>query len=265
PFMEPVQSTLSKLKLRGSYGKVGNDNIGGRRFAYITTVEAIKSYQFGEERIFYRDGYREGEIGVNDLTWETAWKANAGLEVGLWNALDLQVDIFHEKRTNIFMQRSSIPTQAGYAKFPWANFGEVENKGVDISLVFNKRFNDDWAAGFRSTFTYAKNKVLEKDEPMGREGYRAATGKPLNTLWGLTAERLFTVDDFDADGTLLPDIPVQLVGANTVYPGDIKYVDRNGDGVINDDDEGYIGGTLDPKIIYGFCGTVNYRAWDLSL
>lgn len=264
-FMEPVIDTIDKLKFRYSYGKVGNDNIGGRRFAYITTVNTANGYEWGENHNYYYTGYIDGEIGVTNLTWETAWKSNLGVELGLWNALQLQVDFFKEKRSNIFMQRSTIPSITGFASNPWANYGKVENQGVDISLVYNKRLNPDWHISARSTFTYAQNEVIERDEPQGRIGtYRAATGRSLNTLWGLTADRLFTQDDFDENGNLKEGIPPQSLGVSTLYPGDIKYVDRNNDGVVNADDEGYIGGTVDPKIVYGFGANINYKSWDLS-
>ncbi len=266
-FMEKYKNTLNKLKLRASYGKVGNDNIGGRRFAYITTVYTGQgSYQWGDQGQIDRGGITEGDIGVADLTWETAWKTNIGMELGLWNALEMQVDVFNEKRSNIFMQRSTIPTQTGFITSPWANYGKVTNKGVDASLNYNTKINKDWSAGLRSTFSYAINKVTEKDEPIERIGtYRGLTGRSMNTLWGLQAERLFTKDDFDANGNLKFGIPTQEVGASTIRPGDIKYKDMDGDGKITDADEGYIGGTNDPRIVYGFGGNLVFRQWDLNI
>lgn len=265
PFMQNVKKVLSKMKFRGSYGKVGNDNIGGRRFAYLTTVWTDQSgYAWGENGERDYKGISEGDPGVTNLTWETAWKADVGIEIGLWNSLTLQVDWFNEKRRDIFMQRKTIPTQTGYTATPWANFGRVTNCGVDASLEFNRRFGQDWFLSVRGTFTYAKNRVDEYDETEVVKGtHRSLTGRPLNTLWGLTAERLFTEDDFDADGNLKFGIPEQNVGGLT-RPGDIKYVDMNGDGVITEADEGYIGGTFDPKIVYGFGASISYRHWDLS-
>ncbi len=266
-FMEKYKNTLNKLKLRASYGKVGNDNIGGRRFAYITTVYTGQgSYQWGDQGQIDRGGITEGDIGVADLTWETAWKTNIGMELGLWNALEMQVDVFNEKRSNIFMQRSTIPTQTGFITSPWANYGKVTNKGVDASLNYNTKINKDWSAGLRSTFSYAINKVTEKDEPIERIGtYRGLTGRSMNTLWGLQAERLFTKGDFDANGNLKFGIPTQEVGSSTIRPGDIKYKDMDGDGKITDADEGYIGGTNDPRIVYGFGGNLVFRQWDLNI
>ena len=266
-FLKDKTHFLSKLKLRASMGKVGNDNIGGRRFAYQTTTYAGQSgYNWGETSQIGRDGITEGEIGVTNLTWETALKYNAGLELGLWNELDFHADIFTEERSNIFMQRTLIPTQTGFLRSPWANYGKVDNRGVEFSLTYNKKINADWDIGVRSTFTYAKNKIKEIDEPDAVKGtYRSATGQSMNTFWGLEAVRLFTVDDFDEDGNLKEGIPIHDLGSSTgVRPGDIMYKDRNGDGKVTDEDEGYIGGTVDPRMVYGFGGNIRYKNWDFN-
>jgi len=265
-FMRDNFKSLTKLKLRGSVGKAGNDNIGGRRFAYMTTIFVSENgYHWGDTGQIGRDKITEGEIGVSDLTWETALKYNAGIEIGLWNELDLHVDVFREKRKNIFMQRSVIPSQTGFITNPWANYGKVKNQGIEFSLVYNKAINRDWHVGFRSTFTYAKNEIEEYDEPASVLGtHRSITGLSMNTLWGLQAERLFTVDDFDENGKLKEGIPTHMVGNDKIRPGDIKYVDRNGDGLVTDQDEGFIGGTVDPRIVYGFGGNINFKSWDLS-
>ena len=180
--------------------------------------------------------------------------------------LDLNVDIFSEKRKNIFMERSIIPTQTGFVKAPWANFGQVSNKGLEVTLNFHKQWNKDLFTSAYGNFTYAKNRVDEKDEPEALKGtHRSATGRSMNELWGLVAERLFTYDDFNADGTLKDGIPTQDgVGAAILHPGDIKYVDVDGDGAITEADEGYIGGTEDPRIVYGFGGVISYKNFDFN-
>jgi TonB-linked SusC/RagA family outer membrane protein len=266
-FLKYNVAALSKLKLRASVGKAGNDNIGGRRFAYRTTIFTDKSgYNWGDSGQIGRQGITEGEIGVTDLTWETALKYNAGFELGLWNALDFHMDVFKEERTNIFMQRSIIPSQTGFVTNPWANYGKVINEGIEFSLSYNKAINADWRAGFRSTFTYAKNHIVEFDEPESiLDTHRSITGLSMNTLWGLEAERLFTADDFDTDSNLKSDIPEHLLGSTNIRPGDIKYTDRNGDGFVTDEDEGFIGGTVDPRMVYGFGGNINYKSWDLNM
>ena len=267
PFMDKFRNTLSKLKLRASIGKVGNDDIGGRRFAYMTTLKTdADTYHWGDTGQIERKGISEGEVGVENLTWETALKMNLGVELGLWNELELQVDVFKEKRTNIFMQRKIIPSQTGFLTNPWANFGEVTNRGVEFSLNYSKQINKDWFIGFRSNFTYAINRVDEYDEPESVVGtYKGLTGRSLNTLWGLQAERLFTADDFDADGNLKFGIPTQDVGASKVRPGDIKYVDIDGDGSITNKDEVAMGGTVNPEIVYGFGATARYKQVDFNV
>ena len=269
PFMESMKPIFHKIKFRASIGQAGDDNIGGRRFAYLGTLYTDQEgYRWGTngQRDYIKKGITEGEIGVDNLTWETVTKKNFGVELGLWNMLDLNFDIFREDRKDIFMQRTIIPTQTGFVTAPWANFGKVKNQGIEMTLNFHKQWNKDLFTSAYANFTYAKNEVVEKDEPESLKGtHRSQTGRSMNELWGLTAERLFTYDDFNADGTLKDGIPSQEgVGAVKLYPGDIKYVDVNGDGVITEEDEGFIGGTVDPRIVYGFGGVISYKNFDLN-
>ena len=165
PFLEN-NKVISKLKIRGSIGLVGNDKISnGRRFAYLSTINGGNGYQWGWTGNQGYGGYQEGEFGIPNLTWETATKANLGLELGLWNLINLQVDVFKENRKDIFMQRNTIPEIAGFAVTPYANYGKVENMGTDISLEINKNVGKDFAYSIRGNFTFARNKVIEIDEP----------------------------------------------------------------------------------------------------
>lgn len=267
-FFEQLSPTITKLKLRASVGKVGNDQIGsGRRFAYITTVNAnAGGYSFGTTNNYSAGaGITEGEIGVSNLTWETVTKYNLGLELGLLSALDFQIDVFKEHRTNIFMQRNTIPTQIGFATMPYANYGKVDNHGLEFSLDFHKGITKDFMIGLRANFTYARNKIIECDEPESVKGtHRSRTGRSIGELWGYQADGLYSAEDFNADGTLVAGLPTPELSANPVRPGDIKYVDRNNDGVINSKDEGYIGGVTTPRIIYGFGGNMIYKHLDFS-
>ena len=269
PFMESMKPIFHKIKFRASIGQAGDDNIGGRRFAYLGTLYTEQEgYKWGTngQRDYIKKGITEGEIGVDNLTWETVTKKNFGVELGLWNMLDFNFDIFREDRKDIFMQRTIIPTQTGFVTAPWANFGKVKNQGIEMTLNFHKQWTKDLFTSAYANFTYAKNEVVEKDEPDALKGtHRSQTGRSMNELWGLTAERLFTYDDFNEDGTLKDGIPSQEgVGAVKLYPGDIKYVDVNGDGVITEEDEGFIGGTVDPRIVYGFGGVISYKNFDLN-
>lgn len=271
-FMEPYKNIFDKIKFRGSYGLVGNDNIGGnRRFAYITTISDNNNsdYTFGTGQGVKYEGIEEGEIGVQGLTWENVAKADFGIELGMFNMFDLTVDLFQEKRKDIFIQRNTVPTQAGFLNAPYANFGKMENKGVEIALNFNKQITTDFFMNWRFNFTYVKNKVTERDEAETLKGtYRSSTGIQNNTLWGLTATGLYTNEDF---ANISPDPQQNVLNQGiaipqfgVVRPGDIKYEDRNNDGLISGLDEGFIGGTTDPQIVYGFGNTLSYKQFDFS-
>jgi TonB-linked SusC/RagA family outer membrane protein len=265
PFMQNVTSSLSKLKIRGSVGKVGNDKISNdRRFAYLSTIEQNGDYRYGWTANNQYTGYREGEFGIPDLTWETATKVNGGIEIGLWNSINFQADYFKEYRNNIFMERRSIPEIAGFSRAPWANYGKVENQGIDMSLEINRDLTKDLFISFRGNFTYAKNKITEIDEAESlKNTTRSQTGQSLNQHYGLIVERLFTPDDFsDTDNYVLKEgIPKQF---GVVKPGDIKYLDIDGDGTVTDLDKCPIGKPWIPEIVYGFGSSIRYKQFDIS-
>ena len=264
-FMVPFKSTFSKVKLRGSYGLVGNDQLDGRRFAYITTIGDTDGYKWGVDNDYNRAGRREGDQGNSGLTWETVTKADIGLELGLWNTIELQADIFKEMRRDIFMQRKTIPGSSGFINAPWANFGKVDNKGIDMSIDINKQISNDFFVSVRGTFTYAVNTIIEQDEPLSLRGTnRESTGKSIGQIFGLVANGLFTNEDFTniEQGTLAANIPLHTFGP--VRPGDIKYKDINLDGRIDALDNCAIGGTYDPQMVYGFGANLKYKAFDLG-
>lgn len=261
PFMQDIKETLSHLKFRGSWGMTGNDRLGGRRFAYLSTIDTYTGYTFGTMGDFGRGGWREGEYGNPNLTWETVEKANFGLEVGLFNSIMLQADLFQEIRRDIFMQRLTLPASTGFNLNPWANFGRMRNRGGELTLDANKRVSKDFAFSVRGTFTLAINKVLEADEPSATIGTnRAYTGHPTGQIFGLIAEGLFTEADFDDTG--------KLIGPNhnfgIVRVGDIKYKDTNQDGAIDWQDRAPIGGTVDPQMVYGLGATFNFKGADFG-
>lgn len=268
PFMQPINNYISKLKLRGSYGLVGNDRLDGRRFAYLSTVEGVLGYAWGYTHNYYNiGGYAEGYFENPNFSWETVSKFNIGAEIGLLKGMiEAQIDIFKEKRKDIFMERQSIPSSGGFNKLPWDNFGRVDNKGIEVSLNVNKQFNKDFSMSFLGTFTYAKNKIIEKDEAYTKVGtYRAETGHPVGQWFGLIDEGLFTEEDFldVSTGTLAAGIPIHTYGS--VRPGDIKYKDMNADGRIDDMDKAAIGGTYDPQIVYGMGVNIRLKNVDLGV
>ncbi|MDP4204912.1 MAG: TonB-dependent receptor [Bacteroidota bacterium] len=265
-FMNFLKPSVELLKFRFSYGKVGNDQIGSvagvSRFAYLTRVEATStSVGFGTNN---GGGYGSGS-GINisyygnpDATWETAAKSNLGMELKLKNGFNIQTDVFYEKRTNIWTQLSKVFDIFGFGGAqPGANIGEMENKGIDGFIEYQKAFNKDWSINFKGTFSYAKNKVLANGAAAPKYAYQSTIGHPYGSQMGYIAEGLF-IDDAEIKNS--PD--QSYLG--TVKPGDIKYRDINKDGKIDNFDQVFIGKSYIPEITYGLgVGTV-YKLIDFS-
>ena len=159
PFWEGIRSKVNLLKIRASYGLSGNDYLADSsnnivRFPYLTTVNMNKAlYVWFSPNFVKQTGHEIKTVGNPLATWEESTKLNVGLELGLFDALTLNVDVYKENRTGIFMQRRSLPSTMGLSGVtPYGNLGEVENRGVDVSLEYNKAFNKDLLVSVRGTF-----------------------------------------------------------------------------------------------------------------
>lgn len=254
---------ISNLKFRFSHGEVGNDQIGGDRFLYLTKMDQNweQVYYFGQDQIKW-NGIIESKIGYNDVTWETAVKTNMGLDLGIWkDRLSLQLDFFYEKRKGILMQRQSVPTGAGFlaASVLWGNLGKAENKGFDALLEFKDRTSSGLFYSFRGNMTFARSKVLENDKASPLYSNLSEIGHPIGQPFGLVAVGFFeSEEDIDNwyDQSLLGGRPI---------PGDVKYKDINGDKIIDTNDQCAIGFTREPELVFGFGGTVEYKGLDFSV
>ena len=257
-FWEPLRDKVNILKIRASYGKIGNDEIGSRRFAYNTTMNTnAGGFTFGDLGQTNLPGYSTGEYGNPDVAWEEATKADVGIELGLFNKIKIQADYFYEKREGIFIQRESTPSVVGTKTAQWVNLGRMKNQGFDMSLEFDHSFNKDFSISARGNFTYNRNKKLYDDKPDQIWKYQNLAGFANNQQFGLIAEGLFESEEDIANW------PKQDFG--TVRPGDIKYRDVNGDGVVNTFDKVAIGYTLVPEINYGFGASVKWKGIDVSV
>ena len=226
-FWRPIEKVANKLKLKVTYGLVGNDAIGSDsdRFFYLSNMNMNSSGRgqvFGTNWGNYKDGISTVRYPNEFITWEVAKKLNIGFELGLFNSLDVQFDYFREDRSKILMDRSFIPTTMGLEASVRANVGEAASHGVDLSVNYNHWFNNKiWLQGY-GNFTYATSEFKVADEPdYAAAGlpWRSRVGYSLSQQWGYIAERLF-VDEAD-----IANSPVQSFG--TYLPGDIKYKDIN--------------------------------------
>lgn len=217
PFWESIKESVNLLKFKVSYGKIGNDRIGGsRRFAYNSTVNtAAPGFVFGTTPIVI-NGITTGEVGNRLVQWEEAQKFNAGIELTLLKDFSFQLDYFSDRRRGIFIVRQSTPPIVGLNKQQWVNLGEMENKGVDMSFQYEHYFGDLYVSA-RGNYTFNRNKKLYDDLPDQIWPYQNLTGFAYNQQFGLIAEGLFK-DQKDIDNW-----PKQDFG--DVRPGDIKYRD----------------------------------------
>ena len=259
-----IKKTVSKLKLKGTYGLVGNDQIGDEkdRFFYLSEVNmnnSSRSFTTGYDFDYTRNGISTSRYANELITWETARKMNLGIEVGLFNKIDIIADYYTERRDGILLSRSSVPNTMGLQATPQANLGKAKGSGIDLSVDYQHNISKDfWITG-RANFTYAITEYTEYEEVDNTETpWLSRVGYPVSQPWGYIAERLF-VDDMEVLHS-----PVQLIGTDPYMGGDIKYRDLNGDDRITTEDRAPVGFPTEPQIIYGFGLSAGYKAFDFS-
>ncbi|HLT06159.1 MAG TPA: TonB-dependent receptor [Cyclobacteriaceae bacterium] len=258
---------ITNLKLRGSYGKVGNDKMGGARFLYQSDITMgggpLGSLGLGQ-------GVRQGLIGNPNITWETAKKKNLGLDLGLMEDLSLAFDYYVENRSDILISRGTVPEFQGVplGNIPKVNMGEVDNSGYEIELIYNKYISQDLSINFRGNFGYNSNTVKFLDEQIRDESYVhrfRATGYPIDQAWG------YRIDYSNGNGMFNSQEELDAFKVHTRYGfgdprvGDFKYLDLNGDGIVNDKDQAPIGYSSIPKVTYGLALNLRYKGLDLAI
>ena len=254
---------LSYLKIRGSYGEVGNDKVGGERFLYLPS-----SYYYGNSYYFGTVGVNfnsypvanEGKIGNPDVTWERAKKTNLGAEINFWkNKIRIVADVFQEKRDNILASLGTVPIIVG-ATLPAYNLGKMKNRGFDGEISFNNNYRNFnyWIKG---NYTFARNTIEFMDEPANPYSYLNRTGKRYGQNFGMLAVGFYNTWEEVND----PNRPASSWNNNKIQPGDVKYVDVNGDGILNSEDNVPIGYSNFPEKIFGVSFGGNVKGFDFSV
>ena len=250
------------MKLRASYGLVGNDAISNRRFFYLSDVNLNggNSAVFGTNNGYQRNGVSIRNYQNDDVTWEKSRQTNLGLEFTLLKDFNFIVDLYNNDKFDVLQNRSSVPTTMGLEAGITANIGKVRSRGIDFSIDGKKNVGMNGWISARGNLTYSVNEYVQYEEPDYNEAYRKITGQPLNRNYGYIAERLF-VDDNEALNS-----PTQIFSTNGFAPmgGDIKYRDLNNDGRIDGADQTFLGNPNIPQIVYGFGLSSGYKGFDLS-
>ena len=248
---------LNMFKIRASYGTVGNDRIGGIRFPYLSNIQRTMWPVFGGQTgVEMINIYR---VGADNLEWERAIKTNLGLDVNMFNdKFTLVVDFFHDQRNGIFQERTQIPFYVGLTNASWGNVGGNLSWGTDGNASYTHDFTRDLSVTVRGNYTYARNKVTRYERPHTLFPYQDDVNQPTRVWRGLQSLGFFK-DQMDIDSS-----PTQSWGA--VRPGDLKYKDINGDGIIDDEDRVPIGFQEQfPLFFYGFGGSVHYKRWSAGV
>lgn len=260
PIIKKSLKWMNMFKLRYSYGKVGNDNFGDNvRFPYMYTIGSGGGYQWADYNYDKNFGGKiYTDLASNNVTWEIATKHDIGVDLSLFNdKFTATIDYFHEQRDGIYMTRDHLSSISGLnGKRPKANVGSVLSEGFDGNFAYKQKVGDVNLT-IRGNMTYSKNEILERDEAYNVYEYQMDEGHRVDQAKGLIALGLFK--DYDD----IRNSPRQDFGS--VQPGDIKYKDVNGDGVINDGDRVAIGATTKPNLIYGMGISAQWKGLDVNL
>ncbi len=271
-FMKDIH-WLSRWKIKGSYGIVGSDNIGpGKATAY----EHIFAYASGNERgnsAYYPgiwfgtsgstsvlDFLKESALGNDDVSWEKERKINVGTEIGLFqNKLSFSFDYFNHRRYDIIIDRETISAIAG-VKAPSANIGIVKNSGYEVELSYKNKIGKHFNYFVTGNYNYVKNTILEREEPVYADApWQQSTGNSMGQILVYKFIGFYTEKDLSD-----PDV-AKPTGGTSLAPGDLKYLDYNGDGVINDLDQGYFSSPNYPTTTYGLSLGFTYKKFNFSM
>ena len=253
------QSFINYLKIRGSYGIVGNDLMNTKsRFFYLPDAYNPygTSYNFGVDVSRNRDGATELQMGNPLVSWEKAGKQNYGLDFSILDEhLSGSFDYFIEKRHDILTTRNTAPNFIAIT-MPVVNIGKVDNKGFELVLKWNHSIGDFkyWING---NLSYAKNKIVYKDEIPHKYPWLYETGQSVGQPFGFIFDGFVT--EADLESGKLPDHKLDL------KPGDAKYKDLNGDNIIDDNDQCPIGNPIYPQLTAGITAGFEYKGFDFSM
>jgi TonB-linked SusC/RagA family outer membrane protein len=258
---------ITNLKLRASYGKVGNDKMGSARFLYQSDITLGDGGPLGS--LGLGQTINQGLLGNPNITWEIAKKQNYGLDLQVLRDLNLSVDVFKERRSNILISRGTVPEFQGVplGNIPKVNMGLVDNKGFEIELSYNRAFSKDFRVMVSGNYGYNHNTVKFLDESARDETYAyryRSTGFSLNQSWGYKIDYSNGNGYFNSKEELDSYLKTTTYGFGEPRIGDFKYIDLNKDGVVNDKDQAPIGYSNIPRVIYGLSLTFEYKGFDLT-
>ena len=280
PWMSGARKWVDFLKVRASYGIVGNDKYSGARFLYLNgswnpshsnaRFGNWGSWQFGSiySGTMLYDAV-ENAVGNPVVSWEKCRKQNYGIDVVLFRQkLNITADLFYEHRYDILSTRNTLPAITNIS-LPMLNLGEVDNHGLELTVGWNQKLTQDFSYNLTGNLSFARNKIIYMDEVSPNEPYMAQTGRSTGLSYGYLFDRYLTEDDFDPvtrelltvkNGGVVPEITL-----GNPRPGDPIFQDLNGDGKIDGDDNTWFGYGHRPEYVAGFITGFNWKNLGLSM
>lgn len=272
-FMKDTRSWLDMLKLRASWGKLGNQNINSY-YVGSDILSTGNNYSFG--------GTLASGVAIRDLTnknvsWETTTQTDLGFDVNFSNGIWATFDYFIKKTDDILMQ-TPIPLTMGNLSRPYANVGKVENKGFELTLGYNKIFANGLKLKTNANFSHIKNKITDLNgaSPIINSPKVQKEGYAINSFYGYVQDGIYQINDFtwqnNSDPTIAhKDRQYQLkegvvrVNDFNPQPGDIKYKDLSGDGIVDLDNDRKVIGKQFPDLSYAWSVNLDWKNWDFNM
>lgn len=264
PFMESTRGWLDNLKLRASWGRLGNQDALSDYYPWMNTYNLGASYPFGGT---LNTGYYQGSYHLETITWEKSTSWGIGLDFGIFHDLTGTIDFYNRKTTGIIMNVSA-PAEFALGAYK-DNIGAMRNTGIEVSLNYNHNFGKGWAMNASANFAYNKNKILDLGvdaqgnpvEYIANGNMRQAVGHQYNTFYMYHWTGKFFNSQEEADAF------TEKYGnpfGKKFMAGDLIYADTNGDGKLNSDDRIYESTSDMPKFTYSFTLGASWKNFDLS-
>lgn len=261
-FREKFGKSVDLLKIRSSWGVVGSDVAMGDRYLYNQIYETGSMYYFGDRAMNWQ-GYREGSLGNDKVTWEKARKFDVGIDLNLWNSVSVTFDYFYDYRFDQLVYRNDISQILGIGTSP-INVAKTSNQGFDGQVGYRNQWGD-WSFNTNLVFSYAKNKIIYQAEAQQRYSWLTATGRPIGQQFGYhwigyyTPEEIALIKAGDKTAPAVPNTDI------AVQAGDLKYQDLNNDGTIDDYDKMAIGKPNLPNTTLGWTVGGSWKGLTLSI
>lgn len=272
-FWENIRPVVNNFKLRGSWGNIGNQNVGSY-YPYISTIDTYKPKWILPGQTDWVTSFTVPALVSSSFTWETVSTINVGLDLTLFDCLSVSGDYYIRDTKDMLANTTPLPSILGTAT-PKGNVASLRTRGWELNVTWNDKIGNDFSYSLGLNLYDSTAEITDYYNPTGllTSGSNLALRKGMKygEIWGYETERYLTEADFNSDGTIKEGIPL-LQGQQKVYPGDVIYIDQDkngeinvGDNTISNPGDQIVIGNRTPRYQYGITGTAKYKDFDFSI